>query len=77
MKIVGVRRTSANEPLYEQIHLRGESFANGLSVEMVLHFHSFQSAVSKRHPMGVKNCFFFFCFRRVISEKMSFSSRLL
>ena len=59
MKIVGVRRKSANEPLYEQIHLRGESFANGLSVEMVLRFHSFQSAVSKRHPVGVKNCFFF------------------
>ena len=55
------------------IHLRGESFANGLSVEMVLRFHSFLSEVFKRHPTGVKTAF---CFQRVISEKMPFSGRL-
>ena len=51
------------------IHLSGESFANRLSVEMVLRFHSFLSEVSKRHPTGVKTAF---CFQRVISEKMPY-----
>ena len=56
------------------IHLRGESFANGLSVEMVLRFHSFLSAVSKRHPSGVKNCFFLFAFKGLLANKCHFQA---